>query len=91
MHAYSGHVSGLLVSALLSKGKEHTIAQTLTKTVAAESKKGEIADFEGMSTMCEPESSKVKSEVTEESEDLKVIMAELRLACVHVEIGRAYV
>ncbi len=78
-----GHVSSLLVSALLSKGKEHAVAQTLTKTIAAESKKGEITDFEGMSTQCEPDSSKVKSEETEESEDLKVMMADLRLACVH--------
>ena len=78
-----GHVSSLLVSALLSKGKEHAVAQTLTKTIAAESKKGEITDFEGMSTQCEPDSSKVKSEETEESEDLKVMMVDLRLACVH--------
>ena len=83
MHAYYGHVSSLLLSALLSKGKEHTVAQTLTKTVAAESKKGEITDFEGMSVQCESDSSKVKNEETEESEDLKRIMSDLRLVCAH--------
>ena len=56
--------------------------QTLTKTVTAESKKGEITDFEGMSIPAEAEST-TKVEETEEPEDLKRLMSDLRFVCVH--------
>ena len=75
-----GHVPILWVTALLSEGKERTVDQTLTKTVAAESKKGEMTDFQHMSVESPQDGGKVKSEETEESEDLKPVMTDLRLA-----------
>lgn len=75
-----GHVPILWVTALLSEGKEHTIDQRLIKTVAAESKKGEMTDFQHMSVESPQDGGKVKSEETEESEDLKLVMTDLRLA-----------
>ena len=75
-------VYGFLLPALLSPGKEHTVDQTLTKTVTAESKKGETTDFEGMSIPVQAEST-TKVEETEESEDLKRLMSDLRFVCVH--------
>ena len=75
-------VYGFLLPALLSPGKEHTVDQTLTKTVTAESKKGEITDFEGMTIPVEAEST-TKVEENEEAEDLKRLMSDLRLVCAH--------
>ena len=56
--------------------------RTLTKTVTAESKKGEITDFEGMTIPVEAEST-TKVEENEEAEDLKRLMSDLRFVCVH--------
>ena len=75
-------VYGFLLPALLFPGKEHTVNQTLTKTVTAESKKGEITDFEGMTIPVEAEST-TKVEENEEAEDLKRLMSDLRFVCVH--------
>ena len=75
-------VYSFLLPALLSPGKEHTVDQTLTKTLIVESKKGEITGSEGMSIPVEAEST-TKVEETEESEDLKRLMSDLRFVCVH--------